>query len=184
MAQVSLRKVIKRFDDTEAVRGIDLDIADKEFVVLVGPSGCGKSTLLRMIAGLENITAGEIRIGERVVNNMPPKERDIAMVFQNYALYPHMTVRQNLSFGLETMGAPRPQIEQALRNAFGKRKGFQRTFEFAHFNDPARVAAAVRKRRVVPDKPASMVTPDRLKRPPLPWTSNPSLVSCTGAPRA
>ena len=86
MAQVSLRKVVKRFDDTEAVRGIDLDIADHEFVVLVGPSGCGKSTTLRMIAGLEDITGGEISIGSDVVNDVPPKDRDIAMVFQNYAL--------------------------------------------------------------------------------------------------
>ena len=86
MAQVSLRKVVKRFDDTEAVRGIDLDIADKEFVVLVGPSGCGKSTTLRMIAGLEEISAGEIAVDGEVVNDVPPKDRDMAMVFQNYAL--------------------------------------------------------------------------------------------------
>ena len=92
MAQVTLRKVVKHYDDVEAVRGIDLDIADQEFVVLVGPSGCGKSTTLRMIAGLEEITDGEISIGGEVVNDVPPKDRDIAMVFQNYALYPHMTV--------------------------------------------------------------------------------------------
>src|SRR6266567_9426674 len=100
MAQVSLRKVVKRFDDTEAVRGIDLEIADKEFVVLVGPSGCGKTTTLRMIAGLEEITAGEIWIGGDVVNDVPPRDRDIAMVFQNYALYPHMSVFDNMAFGL------------------------------------------------------------------------------------
>src|SRR6478752_8242940 len=100
MADVVLRKVVKRFDEVEAVRGIDLDIPDKEFVVLVGPSGCGKSTTLRMIAGLEEITAGEISIGGEVVNDLPPKDRDIAMVFQNYALYPHMTVAENMSFGL------------------------------------------------------------------------------------
>src|SRR2546430_6024429 len=100
MADVTLRKVIKRYDDVEAVRGIDLDIADKEFVVLVGPSGCGKSTTLRMIAGLEDITNGDIMIGGDIVNDVPPKDRDIAMVFQNYALYPHMTVAENMSFGL------------------------------------------------------------------------------------
>src|SRR4051812_9917753 len=89
MASVTIRDVRKAFGATYVIHGVDINIADGEFVVLVGPSGCGKSTLLRMIAGLENITAGEIRIGERVVNNVPPKERDIAMVFQNYALYPH-----------------------------------------------------------------------------------------------
>ena len=101
MAQLSLHKLSKNYDDqTPAVRGIDLDIADKEFVVLVGPSGCGKSTTLRMIAGLEEITDGDIRIGGEVVNDVPPKDRDIAMVFQNYALYPHMSVYENMSFGL------------------------------------------------------------------------------------
>ncbi len=100
MAQVMLRKLVKNYDETPAVRGIDLDIADKEFVVLVGPSGCGKSTTLRMIAGLEDITAGDVLIGGEVVNDMPPKDRDIAMVFQNYALYPHMSVYENMSFGL------------------------------------------------------------------------------------
>src|SRR6516225_8710760 len=97
MAEVALHKVVKRYDDVEAVRGIDLDIADHEFVVLVGPSGCGKSTTLRMIAGLEDISDGEIAIGGDVVNDVPPKDRDIAMVFQNYALYPHMTVAENKS---------------------------------------------------------------------------------------
>ena len=92
MAQVTLRKLVKHYEDTPAVRGIDLDIADKEFVVLVGPSGCGKTTTLRMIAGLEEITGGDIAIGGDVVNDVPPKDRDIAMVFQNYALYPHMNV--------------------------------------------------------------------------------------------
>mgnify|MGYP003346905380 FL=1 len=90
MADVQLRKLVKRYDEVEAVRGIDLDIADHEFVVLVGPSGCGKTTTLRMIAGLEEITDGEIRIGGDVVNDIPPKDRDIAMVFQNYALYPQI----------------------------------------------------------------------------------------------
>src|SRR5882762_9003505 len=101
MAQVTLRKLVKIYDRTEAVRGIDLDISDTEFVVLVGPSGCGKSTTLRMIAGLEEISRGEILIDGELVNDLPPKDRDIAMVFQNYALYPHMTVFENMSFGLK-----------------------------------------------------------------------------------
>src|SRR6476469_5362659 len=117
MAQVSLRKVVKYYDEVEAVSAIDLDIADKEFVVLVGPSGCGKSTALRMIAGLEDITDGEISIGERVVNNLAPKDRDIAMVFQNYALYPHMTVEQNLAFGLQLRGTPKPEIKKRVNEA-------------------------------------------------------------------
>src|SRR5438309_6802390 len=100
MAQVALRNIVKHFDKTPAVQGIDLDIADRDFVVLVGPSGCGKTTTLRMIAGLEDATAGEIFIGDQLVNDVPPKDRDIAMVFQNYALYPHMTVYDNIAFGL------------------------------------------------------------------------------------
>jgi len=117
MAQVSLRKIVKKYDDTEAVRGIDLDIADKEFVVLVGPSGCGKSTTLRMIAGLEEITGGEIAVDGEVVNDVPPKDRDMAMVFQNYALYPHMTVYQNMSFGLRLKNYPKPEIERRVQEA-------------------------------------------------------------------
>ena len=112
MAQVNLRKVFKEYDEVPAVRGIDLDIADKEFVVLVGPSGCGKTTTLRMIAGLEDITDGEIAIGGDVVNDMPPKDRDIAMVFQNYALYPHMTVYENMSFGLRLKKVPKEEIQR------------------------------------------------------------------------
>src|SRR5215469_532693 len=100
MAQVALRKIVKTFDRTPAVQGIDLDIADREFVVLVGPSGCGKSTILRMIAGLEEATSGEIRIDGELVNERDPKDRDIAMVFQDYALYPHMTVADNMAFSL------------------------------------------------------------------------------------
>ena len=100
MADVSLTNLHKTFDRTKAVRGVDLDIAENEFLVLVGPSGCGKSTILRMIAGLEDITEGNIEIGGKVVNDIPPKDRNIAMVFQSYALYPHMTVHENMSFGL------------------------------------------------------------------------------------
>src|SRR5262247_4115029 len=117
MAQVTLRKLIKHFDSTEAVRGINLDIADKEFVVLVGPSGCGKSTTLRMIAGLEDITGGEILIAGDIVNDVPPKDRDIAMVFQNYALYPHMTVEQNMSFGLRLKRYPKAEIRKRVDEA-------------------------------------------------------------------
>src|SRR5919198_988066 len=100
MAAVEIRNVRKAFGAAQVLHGVSVDIADGEFVILVGPSGCGKSTLLRMIAGLESITGGEIRIAERIVNDVPPKERDIAMVFQNYALYPHMTVADNMAFSL------------------------------------------------------------------------------------
>src|SRR2546429_656869 len=117
MASVAIRDVRKAFGAIEVIHGVDVLIDDGEFVVLVGPSGCGKSTLLRMIAGLENITSGEIRIGERVVNRVPPKERDIAMVFQNYALYPHMTVAANMGFSLMLRGAPKAEIEQRVGGA-------------------------------------------------------------------
>ena len=117
MAQVSVRKVVKSYETYQAVHGIDLDIADEEFVVLVGPSGCGKSTTLRMIAGLEDITSGEIWIGGDMVNDMPPRDRDIAMVFQNYALYPHMTVYDNMAFGLKLRKFPKEQIKQRVNDA-------------------------------------------------------------------
>jgi multiple sugar transport system ATP-binding protein len=117
MAQVSLRNVVKDFDDTRAVRGISLDIADKEFMVLVGPSGCGKSTTLRMIAGLEEISQGEIRVDGEIVNDVPPKDRDMAMVFQNYALYPHMSVFENMSFGLRLKRYPKEEIKRRVNEA-------------------------------------------------------------------
>jgi multiple sugar transport system ATP-binding protein len=117
MASVAVRDVRKAFGATSVIHGVDISIRDGEFVVLVGPSGCGKSTLLRMIAGLENISAGEIRIGERVVNNLPPKERDVAMVFQNYALYPHMTVAANMAFSMKLRGAPKGEIEKRVKRA-------------------------------------------------------------------
>ncbi len=117
MAQVVLKRVTKKFDDVVAVNDISLDIHDKEFVVLVGPSGCGKSTTLRMIAGLEDITSGEIYIGDRLVNDVPPKDRNIAMVFQNYALYPHMDVYTNMAFGLKLRKVPRPEIDVRVREA-------------------------------------------------------------------
>ncbi|MGB2656904.1 MAG: sn-glycerol-3-phosphate ABC transporter ATP-binding protein UgpC [Pseudolabrys sp.] len=117
MASVAIRDVRKAFGATSVIHGVDISIRDGEFVVLVGPSGCGKSTLLRMIAGLENITAGEIRIGDRVVNNLPPKERDVAMVFQNYALYPHMTVAANMAFSMKLRGAPQSEIDERVNRA-------------------------------------------------------------------
>ncbi len=118
MARVELRNVRKVFPGgVEAVKAATLEVQDKEFVVLVGPSGCGKSTTLRMIAGLEEITEGEIYIGDRLVNDVPPKNRDIAMVFQNYALYPHMTVYKNMAFGLMLRKYPKKEIEQRVREA-------------------------------------------------------------------
>src|ERR1700751_8384 len=117
MAQVALRNIVKTFDRTPAVQGIDLDISDREFIVLVGPSGCGKSTTLRMIAGLEAATSGEIYIGDQLVNDVPPKDRDIAMVFQNYALYPHMTVFENMSFGLRLKKFPKAEIKERVQVA-------------------------------------------------------------------
>ena len=107
MAAISLSKLNKHYGSLfHAVKDVDLEIADKEFVALVGPSGCGKSTTLRMIAGLEDISSGDIRIGDRVVNDLPPRDRDIAMVFQNYALYQHMSVYDNLAFGLRNKKTP------------------------------------------------------------------------------
>ena len=119
MASVSIRAARKAFGSTEVLHGVNVEVADGEFVILVGPSGCGKSTLLRMIAGLENISRGEIAIGERVVNNVAPKERDIAMVFQNYALYPHMTVRDNMAFSLLLAKAPKNVIDEKVGRAAG-----------------------------------------------------------------
>ncbi len=117
MAQVVLKDLVKKFDEVVAVRDVNLTIKDQEFIVLVGPSGCGKSTTLRMIAGLEEITGGEIYIGDRLVNDLPPKDRDIAMVFQNYALYPHMTVYDNMAFGLKMRKFPKPEIDKRVREA-------------------------------------------------------------------
>ena len=118
MAEVSVRKVVKEYDGgVQAVKGIDLEIADEEFVVLVGPSGCGKSTTLRMIAGLEEISGGEIWIGGDVVNDVPPRDRDIAMVFQNYALYPHMSVFDNMAFGLKLRKFPKDEIKRRVDEA-------------------------------------------------------------------
>ena len=117
MASVTLKAVHKSFGSTAVVHGVNIHIEDGEFCVLVGPSGCGKSTLLRMIAGLEEISGGDIDIGGRIVNQVPPKERDIAMVFQNYALYPHMKVYDNMAYGLRNRGTPKPEIEARVREA-------------------------------------------------------------------
>ncbi|GFE48913.1 sugar ABC transporter ATP-binding protein [Roseobacter cerasinus] len=117
MAQVNLRNVVKRYGALQVVHGVDLNIDDNEFVVLVGPSGCGKSTTLRMIAGLEAISGGEIVIGDRVVNDLPPRHRNISMVFQNYALYPHMSVRENLGFSLKIAKKTQAEIDQAVDEA-------------------------------------------------------------------
>jgi multiple sugar transport system ATP-binding protein len=116
MADVTLEKVEKKFGEVHAVCGVDLAIKDQEFVVLVGPSGCGKTTTLRMIAGLEDVSAGDIRIGGRSVTHLPPRDRDIAMVFQSYALYPHMTVEKNLSFSLRLRGVPKAEIARRVQD--------------------------------------------------------------------
>jgi multiple sugar transport system ATP-binding protein len=117
MASVTVSGVDKSYGPVRVIEGLDLEIRDQEFMVLVGPSGCGKSTLLRMVAGLEEITGGEISIGDRVVNDVPPKDRDIAMVFQNYALYPHMSVRENLEFGLRIRKMARAEIDERVAEA-------------------------------------------------------------------
>ncbi len=117
MAAISIRGLVKRFGETEIIPPLDLEIADEEFMVFVGPSGCGKSTLLRIIAGLEMPSAGEVLIGGRRVNSLPPAQRDVAMVFQDYALYPHMTVRQNMAFGLEMRRVPHAEIDARVMRA-------------------------------------------------------------------
>src|SRR6267143_182187 len=117
MAKVHLRDVRKSYINLEIIHGVDIEVADGEFIVIVGPSGCGKSTLLRMVAGLEAITSGEIVIGDRVVNNLEPKDRDIAMVFQNYALYPHMSVYENMSYGLKIKNFSKAEIDSRVQRA-------------------------------------------------------------------
>jgi multiple sugar transport system ATP-binding protein len=117
MARVVIRNLYKTFNEVHAVKGVNLEIRDREFVVLVGPSGCGKTTTLRMVAGLESITSGEVLIGDSVVNELPPMDRDIAMVFQNYALYPHMSVYDNMAFGLKMRRFARSEIDRRVREA-------------------------------------------------------------------
>src|SRR5262252_1479099 len=117
MAPVHIRRLNKKFDEVHAVNDVNLEIHDQEFVVLVGPSGCGKTTTLRMVAGLESVTSGEILIGDKVVNDLAPMDRDIAMVFQNYALYPHMSVYDNMAFGLKMRKFDRVEIEARVQAA-------------------------------------------------------------------
>lgn len=118
MASLAFQNVAKSYDGkTLVLRDVNVDVADGEFVVIVGPSGCGKTTLLRMVAGLESVTSGEIRIDDRVINNLEPKDRDIAMVFQNYALYPHMTVYDNMAYGLRIRGMNKADIRTRVENA-------------------------------------------------------------------
>src|SRR6187455_3835720 len=120
MAEISLKNVKKSYTaKLQVIHGVNIDVADGEFIVIVGPSGCGKSTLLRMVAGLEAITAGEIVIGDRVVNNLEPKDRDIAMVFQNYALYPHMSVFDNMAYGLKIRKLSKQEIDTRVQKAAG-----------------------------------------------------------------
>ncbi|OGA21014.1 MAG: sn-glycerol-3-phosphate ABC transporter ATP-binding protein UgpC [Betaproteobacteria bacterium RIFCSPLOWO2_02_FULL_67_26] len=119
MAAVSFRNVYKSFGEVKVIEGVSIDVADGEFVVIVGPSGCGKSTLLRMLAGLEPVTSGELAIGGKVVNELEPKERDVAMVFQNYALYPHMSVYNNMAYGLKIRGLSKADIEKRVQRAAG-----------------------------------------------------------------
>ena len=144
MAQVLLKNVTKRFGNVTAVDNISLDIKDKEFIVLVGPSGCGKSTTLRMVAGLEEITEGQITIGDTVVNDVPPKDRDIAMVFQNYALYPHMDVYNNMAFGLKLRKFPKDEIKRRVEEA-------AQILEIEHLLDrkPAALSGGQRQRVAV-----------------------------------
>src|SRR5215217_1677376 len=115
MASLTVRNLRKNFGLVEVLKGVDLEAQTGEFIALVGPSGCGKSTLLAMIAGLETVTSGEIYIGDRLVNSVQPKDRDIAMVFQSYALYPTMTVKENMAFGMESRGVPRAQQDEAVK---------------------------------------------------------------------
>src|SRR6185437_6469397 len=117
MAQVAMRSLNKMYDEVHAVKDVNLDIRDKEFMVFVGPSGCGKTTTLRMVAGLESITSGRIMIDDKVINELPPMDRDIAMVFQNYALYPHMSVYDNMAFGLKMRKFDKAEIQKRVREA-------------------------------------------------------------------
>jgi multiple sugar transport system ATP-binding protein len=141
VAAVSIRNVVKRFGPTEVLKGIDIEIADGEFLILVGPSGCGKSTLLNMVAGLDTITSGEIAIGGRVVNDLSPRDRDIAMVFQSYALYPNMSVRGNISFGLQIRKVPRERQQEIVARV-------ARTLQIEHLLDrmPSQLSGGQRQR--------------------------------------
>src|SRR5262245_22348183 len=153
MAGVTLKGVSKSFGKVQVIENLDLDIQDQEFMVLVGPSGCGKSTALRMIAGLEDVSAGQVLINGKVVNDLPPKERDIAMVFQSYALYPHMTVRENMAFGLKIRKLPAAEVEKLVGEA-------ARVLDIQHLLDrkPRELSGGQRQRvavgRAIVRKPA------------------------------
>lgn len=144
MASVTYKNVFKRFGDLTVIHDMNIDISDKEFVVFVGPSGCGKSTLLRMLAGLEEVSEGQILIGDRVVNDVPPKDRDIAMVFQSYALYPHMSVYDNMAFGLKLRKTPKAEIDRRVKEAAD-------TLELGHLLDrkPKQLSGGQRQRVAV-----------------------------------
>ena len=142
MATVTFDHVTKKFGEVTAVDDFTLEIQDGEFMVLVGPSGCGKTTSLRMIAGLEEITAGTLRIGDKVVNDVAPKDRDIAMVFQSYALYPHMTVRDNLAFGLKLRKVDKKEIERRVNEAAGDPRPRQAASTASRRSSPAASASA------------------------------------------
>src|SRR3982075_1575497 len=161
MAVVHLRGVMKSYDKLEVIHGVDIAVADGEFIVIVGPSGCGKSTLLRMVAGLERITGGEVAIGDRVVNELEPKDRDIAMVFQNYALYPHMNVYDNMAYGLKIRGMPKDEIDRRVRKA-------AKTLELGTFLDrrPRQLSGGQRQRvamgRAIVREPAVFLSDEPL----------------------
>ena len=165
MARVTLTNVSKIYPgDVKAVDSISLNIDDAAFIVLVGPSGCGKSTTLRMVAGLEEISGGTIAIGDRVVNNVPPKDRDIAMVFQNYALYPHMTVYKNMAFGLKLRKVPKQQIDERVRDA-------ARILDIEHLLErkPKALSGGQRQRvavgRAIVREPAAFLFDEPLEQP-------------------
>src|SRR6188472_1514930 len=141
MATLTISRLFKRFGSVEVLKGIDLEARTGEFIALVGPSGCGKSTLLAMIAGLESVTSGEIRIGDRIVNSVAPKDRDIAMVFQSYALYPTMTVKQNMAFGMESRGVPK-----AVQNAAVERVSNLLHIEMLLHRKPSQLSGGQRQR--------------------------------------
>ena len=142
MASIEIAGVHKAYGAVPVLHGIDLDIEDGEFIVLVGPSGCGKSTLLRMIAGLEEISAGTIRIGGRVVNDLPPRDRDIAMVFQSYALYPHMNVAENMSYSLRLKRAPKERIAEAVQHRGRRRSASASCWSGGRARSPAASGSA------------------------------------------
>ena len=162
MAQVVFKEIAKRYGDVSVIEGLNLEIKDHEFMVLVGPSGCGKSTALRMIAGLEEISGGTIAIGDRVVNDVAPKDRDIAMVFQSYALYPHMTIRENLEFGLKIRKTPKAEMDKLVNEA-AEMLGITQLLD----RKPKQLSGGQRQRRVgvpLPAHPHSRRCADRRHR--------------------